>query len=128
MECRQAVLLSACLPLTIPIISSQSAAVAQTLMCFLPVLSHLLFDIVVLLILNESSQTQSAASLWDFQYYVGDFSITINQKTFECHTSDIPNLFDALLALTNRCLMQILRSDTDNAKRKKKMGLQEGEE
>lgn len=66
MVCRQAVLLSACLPLTIPIISPQAAAVAQPLMCFLPVLSHLLFDIVVLVILNESSQTQSAMFLWDF--------------------------------------------------------------
>lgn len=95
MECKQAVLLPPCLPLTTPIISPQVAAVAQHLICFLPVLSQLLYGIVVLVILDESSQTQSSKSLWDFQCYIGDFSIIINQKTFECQTSDIPNLFDA---------------------------------
>lgn len=67
MECRQAVLLSLCLPPTTPIISPQLAAVAHHLMCFLHVLSHLLFGIVVPVILNEPDQTRRYVSLWDFQ-------------------------------------------------------------
>lgn len=100
MECRQAVLLSRCLPPTTPIISFQPAAGAQHLMCFLHVLSHLLFGIVISVILNVSDQTQRCISLWDSQYYVRDFSVTINLNTFECHISDMPNIFDAPLSLT----------------------------
>lgn len=80
MECRQAVLLSLCLPPTTPTISPQLAAVAHRLMCFLHVLAHLLFHSVVPVILNESDQTRRYTSLWDFQCYVRDFSITINLK------------------------------------------------
>lgn len=102
MECRQAVLLSRCLPPATPIISPQPAAGAQHLMCFLRVLSHVLFGIVISVILNESDQTQRCISLWDFQYYVREFSIIINPNTFECHVSDMPDLFDAPLFLREK--------------------------
>lgn len=62
MECRQAVLLPLCLPPTTPIISPHLAAVAQHLMCFFHVLSHVLFGIVVPVILNKSDQTHKYVS------------------------------------------------------------------
>lgn len=80
MECRQAVLLSLCLPPTTPTISPQRAAVVHHLMWFLHVPSHPLFGVAVPVILNECDQTPRRKSLWDFQCYVRDFSTTINLK------------------------------------------------